>query len=170
MALVGSLCLFTTIISLILSIVAAIFKFNMTKLLAHTYGKSPQVIFNIFFFTKMIYVLLSVFMGFYLLCAFLIRYSIEFITLPEGAKPFTEGRHEVSSTSRLSTTLSLNALVVLFITLHMTQNIYWLKLLSTSWTDLTVRMRATITQESDDDSSESSGEAGVDDDESANDM
>lgn len=155
MMLVGIMCLVLTIMSLIKAAIAGGFKFNMTKLLSQTYTRGPSIFFNIYFFTKMLYVLFSVLMGFYLLVAFLVRYSIEHITLPEGARAFSEGRRELSSKASVARTLGINALIVLVITLHMTQNIYWLKLMSSSWIDLTSTFkRSTDEGESEDEESQ----------------
>lgn len=130
-----------SIYSIITSIVGGIFKFNMSKLIDGAHAGWSSLFFNIYFFTKMGYVLFSMILGFYLLFAFIVRYSIEFITLPEGAKAFSEGRKEMSSAKWVLSTLIINGFIVLLITLHMTQNIYWLKLMSASWTNLVMKYR-----------------------------
>lgn len=146
MQLVGVMCLVATILSIIKSIVAGAFKFNMTNMLSQTFSRGPSIFFNIYFFTKMIYVLFTIFMGFYLLVAFLVRYSIEYITLPEGVRAFSEGRRELSSTKSVLRTLMTNSVLVIIITAHMTQNIYWLKLMSNSWVDLTSALKIRSTE------------------------
>lgn len=147
MALVGTICLIGCFFAIVSSIVGGIFKFNMTKMLDGVQSNWTALFFNIYFFMKLAHVLFSVIFGFYLLFAFIVRYSIEFIKLPEGAKPFSEGRKEMSSADTVLRTLSINGFIVIALTLHMIQNIYWLKLMSSSWINLTIKYKYQDTED-----------------------
>lgn len=140
MKLVGILSLVLSVLSLIFSIISGIFKFNLTQFLEQASIHQSQTYFNVYFFVKMIYVVVSIFMGFYFTFAFIVRWSIEHIELPEGAAAFKEGRKELGSKEEVLVTLLCNGIFVLLMTFHMTENIYWLKLMSTSWNHLITKI------------------------------
>ena len=150
MTLVGKLCMVGSLFSIIVCIVSGIFKFRLSRLIDSGAQRSSNIFFNFYFFTKMTYVICATILSFYLLFAFIIRASIEFIEWPERATPFTEGRREMSTRSALFTNLTINFIIILANSIHLLQNLYWLKLKSTSWVDLTVRHKEFDEDEDDD--------------------
>lgn len=140
MTLVGKLSLVLSVLSLVISVVAGLFKFNLTRLLEEASVHQPQTFFNVYFFTRTIYVVISIYMGFYYIFTFIVRWSIEYIELPEGAMTFKEGRKEMGSKKDVLITLLVNGLFIAAMTFHMTENIYWLKLMSTSWNHLITKI------------------------------
>ena len=150
MPLVGVLCLINGIFSIAVCVVAGWFKFNLSRLIDTGSDRRSIIFFNVYFFLKMIYVLCSVILCFYLLFAFIIRGSIEFIEWPEKKTPFKEGRKEMSSKQMLFTNLFVHSLITTANAFHLLQNLYWLKLQSTSWIDLTPRHNEYEMEEDDD--------------------
>lgn len=140
MGFVGQISLVAAIGSIIISIVGGLFKFNIGTLVsAKTSVGFSNICFNSFFFTKMFYVICAIILGFYLIFAFIIRYSIEFIELPDKEAAFKEGRREMSNKTMVFNHLVLNVSLISVNVLHLFQMLYWLKLMSNSWTDITCK-------------------------------
>ena len=133
MGFVGQISLVAAIGSIIISIVGGLFKFNIGMLVsAKTSMSFSNLCFNSFFFTKMLYVICTIILGFYLIFAFIIRYSIEFIELPDKEDAFKEGRREMSNKTMVFNHLVLNVSLISVNVLHIFQMLYWLKLMSNS--------------------------------------
>jgi hypothetical protein len=120
---------------LVLSAVAMLFKFNLTALLAPNGFENKKTFFNIYFFSKMIFVICLTVLNFYLIFVFILRIDIEYIELPDQEKAFSEGRLELSTKQKVTGTLSINLILIMICQLHTLQNFYWLKLKSLSWED-----------------------------------
>ncbi len=154
MTFVGTLCLTAAIFCVVLSIVGGAFKFNIGTLISNTVNlKTANFFFNTYFFTKMLFVICSIILSFYLLFAFTIRYLIEFIELPDKESPFKEGRREMSNKTIVFNNLACNGVLVSANILHLLQMLYWLKLMSSSWVDLTCKNVHIEDDDDDDDTS-----------------
>lgn len=139
-----------SILCLVISAIAALFKFNLTALLDPCRLEAKTTYFNIYFFSKMIFIICLTVMNFYLIFVFILRIDIEYIELPDQQKAFVEGRLELSSRERVTSTLSVNLMLVLIGQVHTLQNFYWLKLKSLSWEDLVNKVQHGIEEDNDD--------------------
>lgn len=139
-----------SIMCLVISGIAAFFKFNLTSLLIPDDSGAKTTFFNIYFFSKMIFIICLTVMNFYLIFAFILRIDVEYIQLPDQQKAFVEGRLELSSQQRVVSTLSVNLVLVLVCQFHTLQNFYWLKLKSLSWEDLVNKVQHGIEEDNDD--------------------
>lgn len=139
--LAGSLSVVASCFSIFISMVGGYFKFNMSKLTAKAEespsGSSPP--FNIYFFSKMLYVICSLVLNLYLFFIFIIRYDIDKIELPEMKDPYEEGRREFGTQKAVFISMAAHCFVLLANVFHLLQNLYWLKLKSSSWMDVTAK-------------------------------